>query len=96
MTSVSPTTGTTYTVPPFISGVAIIPAGTLASLTIALPAIVSGLVNGQQISFYFQQTITTLTVTHSASVSGAPTTAPLGSFFTMRWVSQNTVWYRVA
>lgn len=95
-----PLTGGTVVVPSTASMVLLRPAGTLATLTVTLPA-AAGLVDGQTIEIGSSQTVTALTVNAGAgaTVSNAPTaltvsaTASYGYKFV--WLAATSTWYRL-
>ena len=96
----SPATGVTVTIAPVAAGgsvwLILTPTGTIAALTIALPA--SGAaVDKQEVLVNCTQIITTLTVSATGlTVTGAPTTlATANGFFLMRFDAVASVWYRV-
>lgn len=97
-----PLTGTTITVLPGTRHVIIEPAGTLAALTLQLPA-ASLLTEGQKLGYCTTQIITAQTVTagSGSTVMNAPTamTVPLatGAASCVEWVyyAATTKWYRV-
>ncbi len=88
-----PTTGQTYTLPANKCGAILEPAGTLATLTIKLPA---SPVNGQVAWFSTTQAITALTVSPNSGqvIRGGTTPGSLvsGGSFAMVY-NTNTVWY---
>lgn len=88
----TPTTGTTYTLPPGKCGAILEPAGPLAALTINMPA---NPVTGQIAWFSTTQAISSLTVLGNGNVIRAnttPTSLASGGHFEMTW-NVNTVWY---
>jgi|SRR6185312_2291128 len=97
-----PVTTNTVTVLPTTRTVIVDPAGTIAALTLQLPA-ASGLVDGQRLNFCSTQVITTLTVTDGAGATAQnkPTamTVPLatGAASCVEWVyvTSQTKWFRV-
>ena len=72
------------------------PAGTIATLTVTLPA-VANLVDGQEIMFSSTQTVTTLTISANGAtaVVGDPTTIGATSPFKLRYNLTGTSWYLV-
>jgi hypothetical protein len=86
-----PTTGQTYTLPAGKSGCSFEPAGTLAALTIKMPAAPTA---GQVASFGTTQAITALTVSANAGqgVRAPQTTLAAGGTFSMIY-NANTNWY---
>lgn len=89
----APLTGTTVVVDAANKWLILIPAGTIAALTITLPAIKNG---GQEVLVCTTQTVTALTVGGAGStVSGAPTTLAAGAFFRMKYDAGSASWYRV-
>jgi len=72
-----------------------IPAGTLATLTVTLPADESTS-DGQQILVTSTEAVTALTVNgNGATVNGAPSSLSADGFFTLRYNALDTAWYRV-
>lgn len=72
-----------------------IPGGTLATLTITLPADENAS-DGQEILVTSTEAITALTVNgNGATVNGAPTGLTADGFFKLRYNSLDTAWYRV-
>jgi hypothetical protein len=69
------------------------PAGTIAALTIAMPAPF----DGTDIRIAFTQTVTSLTMTPSAGdfIVGALTTASAGTSAQYLFVEATNTWYRV-
>lgn len=92
-TSVVPTTGQTVTPGADVREYLVNPAGTLAALTITLPA--SPTMFEEEIIIVSTQTLTALTVGAAGgnTVAGAPTTLAANGFFRMRLFG--TVWRRV-
>ena len=87
----SPTTGTTVTLNNGDYHVIIAPSGTLATLTVKMPATP---MNFQTINVRFTQAITTLTVsanTGQSMANGSPTTIAAGHFFEV--LNVNNTWY---
>lgn len=92
-----PTTGTTVTATKTTGTLLLDPAGTLAALTVTMPA---NPIDGQKFSLTSSQTITALTVntSDSSTISNSPTaltistTASYGYRFVYR--AANTKWYR--
>lgn len=93
----APLTGASITIPAGVSQLVVDPAGTIAALTVVLPAAAS-LIDGQEFKISSTQTITTLTITAGANttiVSTAittigPTTAAVDLVYhaaTAKWVS---------
>jgi hypothetical protein len=94
----APLSGATQTIGAVVTNVWLIlnPAGTLASLTIALPPSTSA-VDGQIVMVSTSQEITTLIVTASgASMSGVPAGLRLGESFTLRYNTAALTWYVVS
>lgn len=96
----APLTGTTVAVAAGTTNMVLDPAGTIATLTLTLPA-ASLLQDGQILRISSSQTVTALTVTPGSgtTVSNTPTaitisaTGPYGYEFVYR--AANTKWYRV-
>lgn len=74
----------------------ITPAGTLAALTITLPA-VANLRDKQTLIVNSTQVITALTIAANGAtaVLGAPTTLAANGYFTLKYDLTLTTWYRV-
>lgn len=89
-----PTTGFTITIADNTSSLILNPAGTLATGTITMPATP---INGQLVRVCTSQIITTLTVSANAgqTITGAPTTLPLGGGFGYIYNLSGTNWYRL-
>lgn len=86
-----PTTGQTVTLSNTVYHNIIDPAGTLANLTVNLPATPT---DGMVVDIRFSQVITALVVSGNGhSVLGNPTTATLGSVLTAIYKVSNTTWY---
>lgn len=69
------------------------PAGTLASLTVTLPAVASAF-DGQEVSIATTAGITSFSIGgNGATVFGAPTTLPASSFITLKFSVAQTAWY---
>lgn len=96
----APLTGGNVLVAPATSGsstyLILTPAGTLASLTITLPAKAS-CVDGQEVLVSCTQILTALTVSPNgaAAANGAPTTLAANGFFRMRYDGVIGTWYRI-
>jgi hypothetical protein len=89
----APATGETVVIGAADSWLIVTPAGTIAALTITLPAIRAA---GQEVLVNTSQAITALTVGGAGTtVSGAPTTLATGGFFRMKYDGVLNVWYRV-
>ena len=89
----SPLTGTTVTV----TGtddvwLVLTPAGTIATLTVALP---DAPVNKQEVAVSASQTVTALTLS-GGTVIGGPTTMGAASPFRLRYEGVAGAWYKVA
>lgn len=97
-----PLTGATITETAQMNQLIIDPAGTLATLTVQLPA-ATGLLNGQVWGMCTTQVITALTLTAGSgtTVKNAPTAmlVPVAtgaaSCFAYRYVKAQTAWYRI-
>lgn len=91
--TVAPTTGQTIVVDLGTNLQVINPAGTLAALTITLPATTGSFLS--EVTILTTATLTSLTVNGAAgvTVAGAPTTLAANGYFKMRLVG--TVWRRV-
>lgn len=72
------------------------PAGTLATLTITLPAI-ANLVDKQEIMVVSTQELTSLTVSKNdaTDIKGEPTSLSAEGYFKMKYNSFYDTWYRV-
>jgi len=91
----TPTTGATVTLATGTETALIVPAGTLAALTITLPGCTSGY-NGSIARFSSTQIITALTVNAtSGTVADAPTTLALGSGHGYLCRGSTTTWYQL-
>jgi hypothetical protein len=96
----APLTGGTVLVAPPVAGsnvyLILTPAGTLATLTVTLPAKAT-CVDGQEVLVSCTQIITALTVAPNgaAAASGAPTSMAANGFFRMRYDGVIGTWYRV-
>ena len=77
--------------------VSILPAGTIATLTINMPAAPR---DGQRVNIFFDQIVTTLTQQVAAgsghTLKGALAAATAKGFGTWRYRATGKVWYRVA
>ena len=88
-----PLTGATVTVSAANTWLILSPAGTLAALTIALPAIRTA---GQEVLIMSSQILTSLTVSGAGTtVVGAPTTLAANGFARMKYDGVLNAWYRV-
>jgi len=72
----SPLTGTSTTLPAGVSKVVLTPAGTIAAYTLTLPA-GSALVDGQELFFYTNNTVTSFTVTAGSGTTITPSITTL-------------------
>lgn len=88
---VLPTTGNSLMVPNGIAAYQVTPAGTLATLTITLPAVFPA---NQALTIGFDQIISALTLSANTgqTVNGAPTSATANS--SIRFLFDGTVWHR--
>lgn len=87
----TPATGNTVTIANTVYHQIIDPAGTLATLTVNMPATPT---NGQYEDVRFSQIITALTVSGNGnSIVGNPTSAAVGSQFSCFFRTTNTTWY---
>lgn len=87
----TPATGGTVTLGNTTHHTLIDPAGTLATLTINMPA---SPIDGQIVDVRISQVVTALTVSGNGnSVKGNPTSAAVGSTFTAIYKISNTTWY---
>jgi lysophospholipase L1-like esterase len=87
----TPLTGTTVTIPAtyYHYDAVITPAGSLAALTIALPATAQ---DGASITVIFNQPITAVTWS-GATVTGAPAAVTLGAQVNLYWSTTASKWY---
>lgn len=94
----SPTTGSTVSITDSSDNAHLIltPAGTLATLTVQLPAVAS-VVDKQEIVVTSTQIITALTVdiNGATNIFGAPTTLTAGGFFKLKYDAVLSNWNRV-
>lgn len=93
----APLTGTTVALTDTQDSVWLIltPLGTIAALTLKLPAI-ANTVDKQEILVNCTQVVTTLTINgNGETVTGAPTTLTANGFFRLRFDDVVNVWYRV-
>jgi hypothetical protein len=89
----SPLTGTTVSVTGTgDTWLVLTPAGTIATLTVALP---SAPVNKQEVAVSSSQTVTALTLS-GGTVIGAPTTVGAAAPFRLRYEGVAGAWYKVA
>lgn len=90
--SVSPTNGTTETIPDLYSEYVMIPGGTLATLTLKMPA---NPIDGQEVCIKTTQAITALTHQgNGKSLLDALTTMAAGAYATYRYIGPSSTWYR--
>ena len=89
-----PVTGATVTIPVGTEFAAISPAGTIAALTLNMPATPY---DGQPLEVAFDQIVTALTMAApaSATLKGALTAATAKGFAKWRYSKADTTWYRV-
>lgn len=97
----APLTGASITVAPGTRQVIVEPAGTIAALTLVMPA-ASGLTEGQRFGFCSTQVITALTITdgagatvqNKATAASVPSATAAGCY---QWVyvASQAKWYRV-
>lgn len=96
----APLTGTTVAVAPTTGSMVIDPAGTIAALTLTLPA-ATALTDGQQLAISSSQTVTALTITPGSgtTVSNSPTAITISTTATYgyKFVYNATLakWYRL-
>jgi hypothetical protein len=87
----TPATGGTVTLSNTKYHTIVDPAGTLATLTVNMPA---APIDGQYVDVRFSQVITSLTVSGNGnSIKGNPTSAAIGSQFSGIYRAANTTWY---
>lgn len=91
---VAPLTGATVTPDVGTELALIVPAGTIAALTVNMPA---SPYNGQKFTASFDQVVTALTMAApaSATLKGALTAATAKGFATWQYNAADTSWYRV-
>lgn len=91
-----PVTTDVITLPDYAEDVSIIPAGTIAALTINMPALPR---DKQRVTFAFDQVVTALTQQISSgsghTLKGALTAAAAKGFGTWMYRTQGKIWYRV-
>lgn len=91
----TPTTGSTVTFATTQRQALIVPAGTLATLTVTLPACAAAN-DGDERNMVFSQIVTALTVGASAgSVIGAPAAAAVGVGQVYHCYGADTTWYKI-
>jgi chemotaxis response regulator CheB len=90
---ITPTTGTTYSIPNSCRHLYVKPAGAIAALTLKLPA---SPVQGQFVDVAFSATVTALTTQDSAgtAVTGAATAGAAGAGTVLRYVGAAWVKWR--
>jgi len=72
-----------------------IPAGTLSTLAVTLPADENA-TDGQEILVTSTEVVTTLTINgNGATVNGAPSALTANGFFKLRYNALDVIWYRV-
>lgn len=88
-----PSAGNTITLLPGVEVYVAVPAGTLATLTIAFPSAPG---DGTRVKCVSTQVVTTLTVSSQGSDSfvGAPAALAVNTAFEMTYLKSNTTWYR--
>lgn len=88
-------TGFSVTIAPAAAGgnvrLLLTPAAGYAAGTLVMPSPV----DGQEVLVSSTQAVTTLTVTASATLNGAPTTLAANGFFRMRYDGVLSGWYRI-
>ncbi len=87
-----PVTGETSVLLRDVSTVLFVPAGSIATHTITWPADSE---DGQKITLFTSQTITTLSHTAGPALYGAPSTLVSGTWFSMRYFISLSGWVRV-
>lgn len=92
---ITPTTGQSKTISDGTSFWLGTPAGTLAALTIVMPA---NPTDTQKVYINVSQIVTSLTLSGNSgqSLLNAPTTLALGGFCSFIWVASKSTWYRVS
>ena len=90
----TPLTGATVTAGSSCECLVIVPAGTIAALTLNMP---SNPYDGQPLEVSFDQIVTALTMAapNSATLKGALTAATAKGFAKWRYSAADTTWYRV-
>lgn len=92
---VTPTVGQSITITAGTSIYIIDPAGTLATLTVTMPASPT---NGQAVWISSSQILTLLTLSANAgqSILNVPTTLALGGFCGFAWINAQSKWFRIS
>lgn len=95
----SPTAGATVQVTDADDDIFLLltPSGTIATLTVKLPASPASIRDGQEVKVFSTQIVTALTVNGNGAsdVLGEPSALAANGYFTLRYDSQNSIWYRV-
>ena len=90
----TPLTGVTQAIPNDAEQVYIVPAGTIAALTLTFPP---SPYDGQELDIATTQIITALTMTApSGTLRGALTAGTANGFATWKYNAADTTWYRVS
>jgi hypothetical protein len=90
--AVAPTTGQTITIPDNYGDYLVMPAGTLATLTINFPAVP---IDGQEITIKTSQALTALTLSgNGKTMFDGVTTMAVNAFVTYKYYAGSTLWYR--
>lgn len=94
VTTQSPTTGFSITIPNNTQTLILTPAGTLSTGTVTMPA---APVDKMVVRFSTSQAITTLTVAPNSgqSIMNAPTSAAPGQGFSWLYSAAGTTWWRL-
>ena len=87
-----PITGGTVTIPPGYGtqNIVVSPAGTLANLSVILPA--SGL-DGAEINLIFTQAVTNLTWSGATTLGSVPVTVAANTQIVLLWNAASSHWY---
>jgi hypothetical protein len=90
--AVAPTAGQTITIPDNYGDYLVMPAGTLATLTINFPA---APIDGQEITIKTSQALTALTLSgNGKTMFDGVTTMAVNAFVTYKYYAGSTLWYR--
>lgn len=92
--SSAPATGASVTISDHISSLRIKPAGTIATLTVVMPA---NPIDGHIVHIYSTQIVTTLTMSPNSgqTLVGALASFTANGFGTWQYVTADTTWYRI-
>lgn len=72
------------------------PAGSIATLIVKMPA-VANVVDKQEVKFWFSSIVSSFTIDSNGASNtlGEPNSFAANTYFTLRYDSQNNIWYRV-